>query len=113
MEALKSEAFYVGAIGSRLNNSRRRERLKMFDLTDEQIERLHGPIGLPIGSKTPAEIAISALAELTAAKNGAIERFLPLRTTVRDKGSPKAAVPSPSLSAQVGPSAYPAGALNS
>ena len=70
MEALKSEAFYVGAIGSRLNNSKRRERLKLFDVSDEQLARLHGPIGLYIGSKTPAEIAISIMAELTAVKNG-------------------------------------------
>ncbi|CAL61358.1 Conserved hypothetical protein, putative xanthine dehydrogenase [Herminiimonas arsenicoxydans] len=69
MEALKSEAFYVGAIGSRINNARRRERLKEFDLSDEQLQRLHGPIGLYIGSKTPAEIAISILAELTAIRN--------------------------------------------
>jgi xanthine dehydrogenase accessory factor len=70
MEALKSPAFYVGAIGSRANNARRRERLKLFDVSDEQLARLHGPIGLYIGSKTPAEIAISILAELTAVKNG-------------------------------------------
>ncbi|MBZ2209101.1 XdhC family protein [Massilia soli] len=70
MEALKSDAFYVGAIGSRLNNAKRRERLKEFDLNDEQLARLHGPIGLYIGSKTPSEIAISILAELTAIKNG-------------------------------------------
>jgi len=70
MEALKSEAFYVGAIGSRVNNAKRRERLKEFDLSDEQLARLHGPIGLYIGSKTPSEIAISILAELTAVKNG-------------------------------------------
>ncbi|RQO35779.1 hypothetical protein DBR37_05255 [Herminiimonas sp. KBW02] len=70
MEALKSEAFYVGAIGSRVNNTRRRERLKEFDLSDAQLQRLHGPIGLYIGSKTPAEIAISILAELTAIRNG-------------------------------------------
>jgi xanthine dehydrogenase accessory factor len=69
MEALKSDAFYVGAIGSRVNNAKRRERLKLFDVTDEQLARLHGPIGLYIGSKTPAEIAISILAELTAVKN--------------------------------------------
>jgi xanthine dehydrogenase accessory factor len=69
MEALRSDAFYVGAIGSRVNNARRRERLKLFDVTDEQLARLHGPIGLYIGSKTPAEIAISILAELTAVKN--------------------------------------------
>ncbi len=70
MEALKSDAFYVGAIGSRVNNARRRERLKLFDLDDAQLDRLHAPIGLYIGSKTPAEIAISILAELTAVKNG-------------------------------------------
>jgi xanthine dehydrogenase accessory factor len=69
MEALKSDAFYVGAIGSRLNNAKRRERLKLFDLSDAQLARLHGPIGLYIGSKTPSEIAISILAELTAVKN--------------------------------------------
>lgn len=70
MEALKSDAFYIGAIGSRLNNSKRRERLLEFDLTPEQLARLHGPIGLYIGSKTPSEIAISILAEMTAIKNG-------------------------------------------
>ncbi|MGB8337560.1 MAG: XdhC family protein [Burkholderiales bacterium] len=69
MEALKSQAFYIGAIGSRVNNEKRRERLKEFDLTDAEIARLHGPIGIYIGSKTPPEIAISVLAELTAAKN--------------------------------------------
>ena len=70
MEALKSPAFYVGAIGSRANNAKRRERLKLFDVTDAELARLHGPIGLYIGSKTPSEIAISILAELTAVKNG-------------------------------------------
>jgi xanthine dehydrogenase accessory factor len=70
MEALKSPAFYVGALGSRANNEKRRERLKLFELTEGQIERLHGPIGLFIGSRTPPEIAISILAEITAVKNG-------------------------------------------
>jgi xanthine dehydrogenase accessory factor len=70
MEALKSDAFYVGAIGSRVNNAKRRERLKEFDVTEEQLAKLHGPIGLYIGSKTPSEIAISILAEMTAIKNG-------------------------------------------
>ncbi|MES2741903.1 MAG: XdhC family protein [Pseudomonadota bacterium] len=69
MEALKSDAFYVGAIGSRLNNSKRRARLAQFDVSEAQLTRLHGPIGLYIGSKTPAEIAVSILAELTAVKN--------------------------------------------
>ncbi len=69
LEALKSPAFYVGALGSRSNTAKRRERLKLFDLDDVEIERLHGPIGLRIGSRTPPEIAISILAELTAVKN--------------------------------------------
>jgi xanthine dehydrogenase accessory factor len=70
MEALKSPAFYVGALGSRANNAKRRQRLEEFEVTREQIARLHGPIGLYIGSRTPPEIAISILAEITAAKNG-------------------------------------------
>jgi xanthine dehydrogenase accessory factor len=81
MEALRSDAFYVGAIGSRMNNAKRRERLKEFDLSDEQIARLHGPIGLYIGSKTPSEIAISILAEMTAVKNGV---RLPAEARVED-----------------------------
>jgi len=70
MEALKSPAFYVGALGSRANNAKRRERLREFDLSDDEIARLHGPIGLYIGSRTPPEIAVSILAEITAVKNG-------------------------------------------
>jgi xanthine dehydrogenase accessory factor len=70
MEALTSRAFYVGALGSRANNAKRRERLREFDLTPAQIDRLHGPIGLYIGSRTPPEIAVSILAEITAIKNG-------------------------------------------
>ena len=70
MEALKSEAFYVGAIGSRVNQANRRERLLEFDVSPAQVARLHGPIGLYIGSKTPAEIAISIMAQMTAIKNG-------------------------------------------
>ena len=70
MEALKSPAFYVGALGSRANNTKRRERLVDMDLSADEIARLHGPIGLYIGSRTPPEIAISILAEITAVKNG-------------------------------------------
>ena len=71
MEALKSRAFYVGALGSRANNAKRRERLKNdLDVTDEELARLHGPIGIYIGSRTPPEIAVSILAEVTAVKNG-------------------------------------------
>ena len=72
LEALKSPAFYVGALGSKANNAKRRERLKLFDLTEAQIDRLHGPIGLAIGSRTPPEIAISILAEMTGIKNGVL-----------------------------------------
>src|SRR5881409_2291492 len=70
LEALKSPAFYVGALGSRANNAKRRERLREFEVTDAEIARLHGPIGLYIGSRTPPEIAVSILAEITAIKNG-------------------------------------------
>ncbi len=70
MEALKSRAFYVGALGSRANNAKRRERLRDFDVTADEIARLHGPIGIYIGSRTPPEIAVSILAEITAVKNG-------------------------------------------
>lgn len=69
MEALRTRAFYVGALGSRRNNQARRERLKEFDLNDAQLARLHGPVGIYIGSRTPPEIAISILAEVVAAKN--------------------------------------------
>ncbi len=77
MEALKSPAFYVGALGSKRNNEKRRERLLEFDVTAEELTRLHGPVGLDIGAKTPSEIAISILAEMTALKRGA--------TMVRDR----------------------------
>ncbi|MGF6873041.1 XdhC family protein [Paraburkholderia sp. MM5477-R1] len=70
IEALKTPAFYVGALGSRRNNAARRERLKEFDLSDMELARLLGPAGIYIGSRTPPEIAISILAEVTAAKNG-------------------------------------------
>ena len=70
LEALTSNAFYVGAVGSKANNARRRARLAGLGLSRAEIERLHGPVGLPIGSRTPAEIAIAILAELTAVRNG-------------------------------------------
>ncbi|HSI24392.1 MAG TPA: XdhC family protein [Methylotenera sp.] len=64
LEALKSDAFYVGALGSHKNQEKRRERLRMFDLNELEISTLRGPVGLQIGSRTPAEIAIAILAEL-------------------------------------------------
>jgi xanthine dehydrogenase accessory factor len=64
LEALKSEAFYVGALGSVKNQEKRKQRLRTFDLSEQEVNRLHGPVGLRIGSRTPAEIAVSILAEL-------------------------------------------------
>ena len=69
MEALKTDAFFVGAMGSTRTSTKRRERLELLDLTKEQISRLHGPVGLPIGSKTPAEIAIAILGQLTGLRS--------------------------------------------
>jgi len=80
LEALHSPAFYIGAIGSRRNSRQRRERLiEHFGETQESLERLHGPIGIYIGSKTPAEIAVSVMAQILAAKNGV---SLPRETSV-------------------------------
>lgn len=70
LEALKSPAFYVGALGSRGNTAKRKERLALFDLSPAEIGRLHGPIGLDLGGKSPAEIAVSIVAEIVAVKNG-------------------------------------------
>jgi len=71
LEALKTEAFYIGAIGSRRNNESRQQRMiDHFDETVESLRRLRGPIGLYIASKTPPEIAVSIMAEILAVKNG-------------------------------------------
>ncbi len=71
LQALKSDAFYIGALGSKTNNQNRRARLvKHFDFSQKQVDRLVGPVGLPIGSKTPPEIALAILAEVTALRNG-------------------------------------------
>ena len=72
MEALNSDAFYVGALGSRRNQATRKQRLmEHFDLSVEALERLHGPVGLNIGAKTPAEIAVSIIAQIVQVKNAA------------------------------------------
>ena len=71
LEALGSEAFYIGALGSRRNNTARRQRLiEHFDQTEASLAKLRGPVGIFIGSKTPPEIAVSVMAEVLAVKNG-------------------------------------------
>ncbi len=87
MEALKTDAFYIGALGSKRNNDIRRERLKEFSVTEAQMARLRGPVGLDLGAKTPAEIALAIAAEMTAVKRGI--------TTVRSKND----VPARAVSA--------------
>ncbi|MEN4920904.1 XdhC family protein [Achromobacter spanius] len=70
LEAIGSPAFYVGALGSRRSNDKRRERLKVhFGFSEEAVQRFRGPVGLDIGSHTPPEIAVSILAELTAVRS--------------------------------------------
>jgi xanthine dehydrogenase accessory factor len=69
--ALPSPAFYVGALGSQTTQARRRERLLAQGLTPAQLARLHGPIGLDLGGRTPEEIALSILAEIVRARNRA------------------------------------------
>lgn len=72
MEALASPAFYVGALGSALNQRKRQARLaEHFGLSAAQLARLHGPIGLRLGARTPPEIAVAILAEMTAVRYGA------------------------------------------
>ena len=72
MEALKTDAFYVGAMGSERTSAARRQRLPELGLTAAQIAGLRAPIGLSIASKTPAEIAISIMAEVTARRHGVL-----------------------------------------
>jgi len=67
--ALSSPAFYVGALGSKATQTKRRQRLLAEGLTESQLRRLHGPIGLGIGAGTPEEIAMSIMAEIVAVRN--------------------------------------------
>jgi xanthine dehydrogenase accessory factor len=68
--ALPSPAFYVGALGSQKTQEKRRKRLRAEGLTDTDLARLRGPIGLDIGARTPEEIALAVMAEVVAARNG-------------------------------------------
>jgi xanthine dehydrogenase accessory factor len=72
--ALRSEACYVGALGSKRTAEKRARRLREAGLTDEELARLHAPIGLPLGGRSPAEIAMSIMAEILQAKNSVAAR---------------------------------------
>lgn len=74
MEALTTDAFYIGAMGSTRTSAGRRERLLALDVSEAHLAKLHAPIGLPIGSKTPPEIAIAILAEITAVRTAKLTR---------------------------------------
>lgn len=68
--ALPSPARYIGALGSTKTHTKRLERLRAEGMPEEQLARLHAPIGLPIGGRTPEEIAVSIIAEIVAVRNG-------------------------------------------
>lgn len=83
IEALRSPAYYVGALGSVANNVSRRKRLcEHFDLSAAEVGRLHGPIGLPIGSRTPPEIAVAIAAQLVAVRNAQRTGTAPATETI-------------------------------
>jgi xanthine dehydrogenase accessory factor len=77
LHVVRTPARYIGAIGSRTTNEKRRARLKAEGLSDELLDRIHAPIGLKIGAETPEEIALAIMAEMIAAKNGIDDRPLP------------------------------------
>jgi len=90
LSALHSNAFYIGALGSKANNQQRRQRLMAhFAFTQAQVDRLHGPVGLNIGSKSPPEIALSILAEITAIKNGILpSRAIEQKESINSETAP-------------------------
>jgi xanthine dehydrogenase accessory factor len=79
--ALPSQAFYVGALGSKTTQAKRRQRLLEEGVLESQLSRLHGPIGLEIGAGTPEEIAMSIMAEIVAARNNVEKEIAPIHTS--------------------------------
>jgi xanthine dehydrogenase accessory factor len=92
LEALNTDAFYVGAIGSRRNNEVRHQRMaEHFSVSEQALAKLRGPIGIYIGSKTPPEIAVSVMAEVLAVKNGVV---LPRDMEVAQAKNERAVLPN-------------------
>jgi len=85
IEALVSDAFYIGALGSHRTSRQRRERLRQMGIPRSALDRLHAPVGLAIGSHTPAEIALSVMAEIAAVKNRRESAFAPLPRMAHDQ----------------------------
>jgi xanthine dehydrogenase accessory factor len=71
--ALEADIQYVGALGSRTTIEQRKADLKEMGVTEEQLDRIHGPIGLNIGARTPAEIALATMSEIVAARRAQAE----------------------------------------
>lgn len=80
---LRSDVGYIGAVGSRTTSAERRERLKASGFTDADLDRIHGPVGLNIGAKTPEEIALSIMAEIIAVRHGRHPRSSPVVETAK------------------------------
>jgi xanthine dehydrogenase accessory factor len=72
LAALDSSVFYIGALGSKKTNKERRARLKEVGCSETQLERIKSPVGIDIGSQTPAEIALAVMAEIVAVRNGCV-----------------------------------------
>ena len=72
--ALRSDCFYIGSLGSKRTHAKRLERLRERGFSDDVLNRIHGPAGLALGAKSPAEIAVSVMAQMTAVLHGANSR---------------------------------------
>jgi xanthine dehydrogenase accessory factor len=70
---MDSDAFYIGALGSRGNHAKRRQRLMERGYEEQQVDRIFGPIGLPLGGRAPAEIAIATLAQIVQERNARLQ----------------------------------------